>query len=145
MNKRLGRKNGTYIFNAVRGKNNEPVKEREPSIQFSKIITLKRDSKEVQFLKENLMHLCNELHKIIIKNDKMFKSIGIQFVQSDLTIRSKSKMLKNPTDNLEELLKNSEQLLHEALEDQELMIRRLGIKVSELSEIQGQNSITKYF
>ena len=145
LNKRLGRKNGAYIFNAARGKNTEPVKEREPSIQFSKIITLKRDSKEISFLKENLVQLCTELHKTINKNNKMFKSIGIQFVQSDLTIRSKSKMLKNPTDNLEELQRNSEILLEEALEDQELMIRRLGVKVSELSEIQGQNSITKYF
>jgi DNA polymerase IV (DinB-like DNA polymerase) len=54
-------------------------------------------------------------------------------------------MLKNPTLSLDELEKNSKQLLHEALENQKMEIRRLGIKVSELSELQGQSDITSYF
>lgn len=145
LNKELGRKMGTYIYNAVRGKNDEPVKEREPSIQYSKIITLKEDSKDYQFLNENMLQLCKEIHEIIKKNNKMFKSIGIQFVQSDLSNRSKSRMLKKPTDSLEEIQRNSEQLLKEALEDQNTTIRRLGIKVSELSDIHGQSEITRYF
>jgi DNA polymerase IV (DinB-like DNA polymerase) len=75
----------------------------------------------------------------------LFKSIGIQFVQSDLSNKSKSKMLKNSTSNLEELKKNAKQLLKEALEDQVIPIRRLGVKVSELTEIEGQSNITSYF
>jgi DNA polymerase IV (DinB-like DNA polymerase) len=75
----------------------------------------------------------------------MFKSVGIQFVQSDLSNKSKSKMLKSPTFNREELKKNAKQLLKEALEDQVIPIRRLGVKVSELTEIEGQSNITSYF
>jgi DNA polymerase IV (DinB-like DNA polymerase) len=75
----------------------------------------------------------------------MFKSVGIQFVQSDLSNKSKSKMLKNSTFNLEELKKITKQLLKEALEDQIIPIRRLGVKVSELTEIEGQSNITSYF
>ncbi len=145
LNKEFGRKHGTYIFNAVRGIDNEPVKEKEASIQYSKLMTLKKDSKEYNFLAENLMGLCIELHEIIQKNNRMFKSIGIQFVLSDLTNKTKSRMLKNPTSSLEELQKNAEQLLKEALEDQKNTVRRLGVKVSELSEIRGQRNITSYF
>ena len=145
LNKEFGRKSGTYIFNAVRGQNNDPVKEREASIQYSKIITLKKDSKEYQFLYENLLELCNDVYSIVKKNNKMFKSIGIHFVQSDLSNKSKSKTLRNSTDDIEELKKNAEQLLKEALETQTNTIRRLGVKVTELSEIQGQRNITKYF
>ena len=145
LNKEFGRKSGTFIFNSARGINNEPVKEREPTIQFSKIITLKEDSKDFKFLSENLKELCKELHKIIIKNNRMFKSVGIQFIQSDLSNKTKSKTLKNPTDNIEELQKYAEQLLSEALINQQSTIRRLGVKVSELSEIKGQSSITNYF
>ena len=75
----------------------------------------------------------------------MFKSVGISFVQSDLSNKSKSKMLRNPTQSLDELKKTSEQLLREALENQTNTIRRLGVKVAELSEIQGQRDITSYF
>ena len=145
LNKEFGRRNGTYIYNAARGIDEELVKRRETRIQYSRIITLKRDSKEYEFLKENLTELCKEVHSIVMKNNQMFKSVGIQFVQSDLSNKSKSRMLKNPTTNRDELQKNAIQLLKEALEDQSMTVRRLGVKVAELSEFQGQNSITSYF
>ena len=144
-NKEFGRKSGTYIYNAVRGIDNEPVKKREARIQYSKIMTLKKDSKDYQFLSENLVELCKEVHDIVMKNNQMFKSIGIHFVQSDLSNKSKSRMLRNPTSDLEELEKNADQLLIEALENQTITIRRLGVKVAELSEVQGQSDITSYF
>jgi len=145
LSKEFGRKHGTYIFNASRGIDNEPVKEREASIQYSKLSTLKKDSNDFDFLADNLKQLCNELHEVIKKNNRMFKSVGIQFIQTDLTNKTKSKMLKNPTSSLEELQKNAEMLLKEALEEQKFTVRRLGVKVSDLSEIQGQSSITSYF
>ena len=145
LNKKFGRKIGTYIFNSVRGINGEPVKEHEPTIQFSKIATLKKDSKDFAFLLENMKESCKELHSTIVKNNKMFKSVGIQLIQSDLSNKTKSRMLRNPTNSYDELEKNAEQLLKEALVDQHMNIRRLGVKVSELSEMAGQSSITSYF
>jgi len=145
LNKEFGRKSGTHLFNASRGIDNEPVKKREARIQYSKIVTLKKDSKEYQFLSENLTKLCKEVHDVVMKNNIMFKSIGVHFVQSDLSNKSKSRMLRNPTSDLEELQKNAEQLLKEALENQTITIRRLGLKVAELSEVQGQSDITSYF
>ena len=145
LNKEFGRKSGTYIYNAVRGIDNEPVKEREARIQYSKIMTLKKDSKDFEFLNQNIIELCKEVHDVVKKNNQMFKSIGIHFVQSDLSNKSKSRMLRNPTANLEDLEKNAVQLLREALENQEITIRRLGVKVAELSDIEGQSSITSYF
>jgi len=145
LNKEFGRKSGTYIYNAIRGINDEPVKEKEESIQYSKIITLKKDSKEYEFLLENLYELCKQIQNVVKNNNKMFKSIGIHFVQSDLSNKSKSKMLRNSTNNLEELEKNVEQLLTDALEDQTMTIRRVGVKVSDLSEIKGQSDITNFF
>ena len=107
LNKEFGRKSGTYIYNAVRGTDNDPVKEREARIQYSKIMTLKKDSKDFQFLYENLVELCKEVHDVVKKNNQMFKSIGVHFVQSDLSNKSKSRMLRNPTANLEEFLEPS--------------------------------------
>ena len=145
LNQLFGRKTGAYIYNAVRGKYDEPVQERAPSIQYSRIVTLKKDSKEHDFLSENLKELCKELHMTALKNNRMFKSVGVQFVQSDLSNKTKSKMLRNPTLSLDELIKTSEQLLQEALEDQDKLVRRLGVKISELYEVEGQSNITSYF
>jgi DNA polymerase IV (DinB-like DNA polymerase) len=145
LNKEFGRKSGTYIYNAIRGIDNDPVREKEGRIQYSKIMTLKKDSIDFQFLSENIKNLCSQVHTVVKKNNKMFKSVGIYIIQSDSSNKSKSRMLRNPTDNFDELQKNVEQLLKEGLENQKIPIRRLGVKVSELSEIQGQSNITNYF
>ncbi len=143
--KLFGRKTGTYIFNAVRGIDDEPVTLRSPTVQISKISTLKKDSNDYVFLEESLNELCNQLHASILKEKKMFKSVGIQLTQTDLSNKTKSKMLRNPTSSLEELKKISKQLLQEALNDETILFRRLGVKVSELSELEGQSDITNYF
>ena len=142
---RFGRKTGTYIYNAVRGIDLEPVKEKQPSIQFSKITTLKENSKNFEFLQKNLLKLCKQVHDVAVGKQKMFRSVGIQFVNEDLTMKTKSKMLRNPTVDLEELEKTTEQLLLNALDEQKLLIRRLGVRISDLSDLEGQSSITNYF
>jgi len=141
----FGRKAGTYIYNAVRGIDDEPVKIRASALQLSKIATLKEDSVDYTFLEKSLFELCEKLHPSILKENKMFRSIGIHLTQYDLSSKTRSKMLRNPTLSLDELKKVSSQLLKEALEDQSILIRRLGVKVSELSDIEGQSDITSYF
>ena len=141
----FGRKTGTYIFNAVRGIDNEPVTLRSPTVQISKISTLKKDSNNYNFLEESLIELCNQLHTVILKENKMFKSVGIQLTQTNLSNKTKSRMLRSPTSSLEVLKKISKQLLQEALDDKTILFRRLGVKVSELSELEGQSNITNYF
>lgn len=145
LNKMFGRKISLYIYNAARGIDDDPVAERQPTIQYSRIVTLKEDSKDLDFLANSLEEICIDVHETAVKNKKMFKSVGIQFVQSDLSSKTKSRMLKNPTFSLEELKKTAHQLLEEALIDQTLNIRRLGVKISELSDLQGQSSLTNFF
>jgi len=96
-------------------------------------------------LEESLTELCDQLHIVILKENKMFKSVGIQLTLTNLSNKTKSKMLRNPTSSLEELKKISKQLLQEALENETMLFRRLGVKVSELSELEGQSNITNYF
>ena len=145
LNKIFGRKTGGYIFNSAKGIDTEIVKERPPTIQFSKIVTLKKNSKELEFLRENVMELCVQLNRIAIENNKMYRSIGIQFVNEDLSTKTKSRMLKNPVSNENELKKVANQLLEEALVEQVMLVRRVGVRISEFSDVEGQSSITNYF
>ena len=145
LNSKFGRKVAAYIYNAARGIDDEPVSPRQEAVQYSRIITLKQDSKEYDFLAKNLDKICDDIHSTIILENIIFKSVGIQFVQSDLSNKTKSKTLRNPTSSLEELKKTVMQLLREALEDQQLLVRRIGVRVSDLSKISGQDNITRYF
>ena len=145
LNSLFGRKIGTYIYNAARGIDEEPVSPRQEATQYSRIITLKEDSKDYNFLAKDLEKLCEEIHSSIMEDNIIFKSIGIQFVQSDLSNKTKSKTLKNPTSSLDEFKKIAMQLLSEVLEDQKLLVRRIGVRISDLSKISGQDNITRYF
>ena len=145
LNSMFGRKTGAYIYNAGRGIDNEPVSQRQETTQYSRITTLKQDSKDYDFLAKDLERLCEDVHATILKDNVLFKSVGIQFVQSDLSNKTRSKMLKNSTSNLDELKKTALQLLRESLEDQKMPVRRIGVKVSELSQVSGQDNITRYF
>ena len=145
LNGLFGRKVGSYIYNAARGIDDDTVSPRHDPIQYSRIVTLKQDSKDFDFLVKDLEKLCDDLHETIIKDNILFKSVGIQFVQSDLSNRTKSKTLRNHTSSLDELKKTVIQLLRESLEDQELPIRRLGVRVSDFTQPSGQVDITKFF
>ena len=145
LNSQFGRKIGTYIYNAARGIDEEPVSERQEATQYSRITTLKQDSKDYDFLAKDLERLCEDVHEAITKDNIVFKSVGIQFVQADLSNKTRSKTLKNSTSSLEELKKTAFQLLRESLEDQKMLVRRIGVKVYELSQVSGQDSITRYF
>ena len=115
LNKIFGRKTGGYIFNSAKGIDTEIVKERPPTIQFSKIITLKKNSKELEFLRENMIELCTQLNKIAIENNKMYRSIGIQFVNEDLSTKTKSRMLKNPVNDEIELKKSYKSIVRRSI------------------------------
>lgn len=145
LNRRFGRKVAAYVHNAARGIDEEPVAEREASVQFSKISTLKHDSKEFEFLHQNLEHICKELHYTVQKSERLFKSVGVHFVNFDMSVRSKSRALKNPTNGIDELQEAATALLKEALADQVKEVRRLGVRVSDLSESRGQKSLDSYF
>ena len=145
LNSLFGRKIGTYIYNAARGIDDEPVSPRAEPIQHSRIITLKQNTKDFEILSRSLEQLCIDVHESIMRDNLIFRSVGIQFVQEDLSNRTKSRILRNSTSSLEELKKTALQLLKESLEDQKLSIRRLGVKVSDFSEVTGQVHITRFF
>ena len=77
-----------------------------------------------------------------MENNKMYRSIGIQFVNEDLSTKTKSKMLRNPGNNLIELKKVANQLLEDALVDQEMLVRRIGVRISDFSDVEGPVSYT---
>ena len=145
LNSLFGRKIGTYIYNAARGIDDEPVSPRHDPIQYSRIVTLKEDSKDFDFLSKDLDKLCEDVHEAIVKDNLVFRSVGIQFVQSDLSNKTRSRTLKNSTSSLDELKKTALQLLRESLLDQTLLVRRLGVKVADLSQTSGQVNLTNYF
>lgn len=145
LSRAFGRKTGAYIRNAARGTDATPVRERAPSVQYSKIVTLPADSTDYGSLEDPLERVCGLLHQKITAKRVVFRSVGVQLFLSDLSNLTRSKTLRAPTSNSEELHRAAAALLRAALPFAPRPVRRLGVRVSELSAASGQRDLTGYF
>ncbi|GIU71022.1 MAG: DNA polymerase IV [Candidatus Nitrosocaldaceae archaeon] len=143
LTKEFGKKTGIYLYNASRGIDDEEVKEDESITQFSRIVTLKRDTNNIEDMLDDLKSLCNEVHKTAIENNYSFRSIGIMLVLNDMSMRSKSRTLRALTNNRDELYKVAKRLLMEVMKDKPI-VRRLGVKVFDLVSSKGQDTLLKF-
>ena len=141
----FGRKWGTFIYNSARGIDNEPVQVRPPSIQYSRIVTLQHDAREPGDVHDTLMRMCAELHQKITARNLRFRNVGILLIHNDMSNRSRSRTLRNSEGSLDKLRQVSYSLIQEAMREQPLRVRRLGVKISDLSPVQGQQCISDYF
>lgn len=142
LNNYFGKKTGVYIYNTIRGIDYRHVEIKKDTNQISKIITLKQDSNEYEYILEYLNRICIDIHKKIINNKKKFRNIEIYFVKSNLTIITRSKRLIRHTSNKIILEKNAKDLLYNI--NKSCKIRRIGIRVYDIKN-EDRQDITKFF
>ena len=140
----FGRRVGTYLHNASVGRDDSPVTERAPNLQYSKIATLANNSTDATFIGKSLSDLCLQVHATATANSRTFRTVTIHLIQSDMVTKSRSLTLRSPSSSLEELERAASSLLCQALASQRIPVRRVGIKVSELGEAKGQSSMDDY-
>lgn len=144
LTKEFGRKIGTYLYNAARGIDEEPVIESESVTQLSRITTLRKSTNAVEEMLEDLQSLCMDVHKSAIEQGLSFKTIGIMLILDDLSIKTKSRSLRSPSNSMEELFRIAKILLEEAVTESQILVRRLGVKVSELASSKGQDTLFRF-
>ena len=141
----FGRSMGSYLYRASRGEDDEPVKEREQPTQFSRIATLKQNTRETQQILPLLSELVNSVAAKLKEKGIMGKSITLIAILTDLSIHSKSKMLESPTSEPRVIEVAAKQLLDEFVQlTPEFNLRRVGVKVSNLTKQTGQTDISKF-
>ena len=127
------------------GSDDEPVQERGEAESISKISTLKEDTRDLKAVLEKADQLCNEVHARLLPRMLGFKSVGIVAVMTDMSIRSRSKTFENPVNRLEVLKKTVKELLEKFLNESELELRRVGVKLSNfVNEQQAQKQLTTF-
>lgn len=141
----FGKAMGIYFHNAALGIDSEAVEERSRIESFSRIATLKHDSRDINFIMETAERLCIELQQAVIRESMNFKTVGIVIILKDLSIHTRSKTLENPTNNPETLNKNAKELFEKFFIETEGEARRVGVKVSNLSKEQtNQKKLTSF-
>lgn len=142
----FGKTLGVYFHNASKGLDNEPVKEAGDAVSISRIGTLRQNTRDLALISSKTDELIGEIHDEIMQKNLKFKQVSILAVMTDLTIRSRSLTLEQPTKDAE-ILKNVVQtLLAKFTVEEGSEVRRIGIKVSSLvKEEKKQRQLTNYF
>ena len=143
----LGYKTAAFLVNASNAIDNSQIKARETSKQIGKIVTLKKDTAEMEQINMTTASLCTTIYENLSNKKQAFKVLTIILILENLHHVSISRSLKLYTASFDELQKNSLSIIKEMIKNNSISIqniRRMGIVVSELKDISGQNSLLNY-
>lgn len=142
---RFGRKVAAYLLQAAKAEDEDPVTERQETTQFSRIITLKQNTKDARAAFNELLPAIEDLHHRLLSRGVSFRTLSAIGVLTDLSIRTKSRTFENPTESL--LARKNEilALLQELVGSIDKELRRVGIRVSGLSDVENQTSLTQFY
>ncbi|HEY7227571.1 MAG TPA: DNA polymerase IV [Nitrososphaeraceae archaeon] len=143
----LGYKTAAFLVNASNAIDYSQIKVRETSKQIGKIVTLKKDTADVEQINMTTANLCTSVYENLNNKKQAFKVLTIILILENLQHVSISRSLKLYTASFDELQKNSLSIIKEMIKNNSISIqniRRMGVVVSDLKDISGQNSLLKY-
>lgn len=146
LQEKFGKSLGSYLFQAARGKDDEEVRDRELPTQFSRIGTLKENTRNFQLISPLLTDLANSVCEKLRENNMTCKSVSIVAILDNLSIHTRSTTLESATDASQSIIESSAQLMAQYLDSTpDATIRRIGVRVSGLSkESDSQTNIESY-
>jgi DNA polymerase IV (DinB-like DNA polymerase) len=130
----FGRKLGTYFHNASNGVDDEPVQERSEPESLSRISTLKEDTRNLAVLLDEAYRLCDDVYSKLLQLGLIYRSVSIYVVANDISVHSRSKTFENSTSELETFKKVVKELFEKFLDESNVEVRRVGVKVSRLTK-----------
>ena len=134
----------SWLYNAARGVDEEPVSERGEREQICRIMTLAEDIRDVEAIASTIDGLALEVHKQIMAREILFRTVTLFAVTTDLKQHSKSKTLPAPTSSLEAIQKTGRKLIEKFLSENDLSVRRAGIRVSNFTHPTGQKTLHQF-
>ena len=141
----FGKKYATYLYNSAQGIDNEPVKSRGLAKQIGRIITLKKDISQTSEIEGELEYICKSVYKMALDQNVLFRNIGILLILNDLDNITRSKSLKTHSRDFNELYSSVKSILNVTLNNYpNIKVRRLGIKLSDLKDKEGQNTMLDF-
>jgi DNA polymerase IV (DinB-like DNA polymerase) len=143
---RFGKKNGLWMWRVANGEDNEPVLPKEDNVSLSAEETLQKPTRDKKVILDFLLNeLVDDIHERIQRRGYEFKTVGIKLMRSDFTVETRETTFSTYHNNKDSIVGVLEPLLEKfKIDDAEnnaigegkfTFIRKLGIKVSNLSKI----------
>jgi len=144
----LGYKTATFLVNASNAIDYSQIKVRGSSKQIGKIVTLKKNVADFEQINLTAANLCTSVYENLRNKRQAFRVLSIILILENLQHISFSKSLKLYSASFDELHKNSLSIIKEMINNNSISldnIRRMGVVVSDLKDVSGQDSLLNYF
>ncbi len=142
----FGKSLGLYFHNASNAVDNEPVVEQGEAESISRIGTLKQDTRDLAFILQKTDELTEYVFKDLRERNLSFKVVSIYMVMVDLSSKTRSVTLDQPSKDKETITRNVKSLFEKFLGESTLEIRRVGVKISGFhKEETHQKPLTLFF
>jgi DNA polymerase IV (DinB-like DNA polymerase) len=141
---RFGKARGAWLYNAAHGRDDSRVEEKSRAEQIGRIMTLPRNTREPEEILEVLEELVDAVHRTLRERGLSFRSATFLAVTGDLKTHTRSRTLETATEDRGILLDLIRGLMEAFLEESEIEVRRVGVRVSALRRTSGQRSLLEY-
>ena len=144
LERRFGRKFGAYLLAAATGTDDAPVVGGLEPTQFSRIVTLKKDTKDPYEVISQLTSGINAIEGKLTSSKLSFRTLSAVGILTDLSTRTRSKTFEAPVAGASILRNEASQLFEELAGSVNRDFRRAGIRVSALAHIEDQSSLSEF-
>ena len=140
----FGRKLAQYLSVASRGQDDDPVSPNQEPTQLSRIVTLKADTNNPDTALEQLLEALGDLSRRLDLRGISFKTITAIAILTDLSTKTRSKTLESPASDMATMKEATYALLEELSESAGKEFRRVGVRLSDLSNVKNQTSLVQF-
>ena len=144
LEKKFGKKFSAYLSAAATGTDSDAVVAGLEPTQFSRVITLKRDTRDPHEVLDQLAKGFEYLHEKLASSQKSCKTVSAIAILTDLTAKTKSKTLDAPVSDLATIRETAAALFEELSGSVPKDFRRVGIRVSGLLDVEDQTSLSEF-
>ena len=137
----FGRKTGAWLHDLAMGRYDGGLGEEKEQEEVSRIGTLKEKTRDPNPILEKLAELERDAKEWLMDMKKSYRTISIIFITEDLRTHTKSMSFRNPMPWNADISKEKEALVKEFLKENDLQIRRVGIRFGNFMDLGGQTRL----
>ncbi len=141
---RFGKKFGAYLSAAATGTDSDPVVAGLEPTQFSRIITLKQDTRDPGEAVDQLSRGIEYLHDKLVSSSKSCKTVSAIAILTDLSTKTRSRSFETPVGDSATIRGAALSLFDDLSRTVSKDFRRVGLRVSGLSSVEDQTSLSEY-
>lgn len=143
---KFGKKTGAWLVALAEGRYSDMLRRgEEEQAEISRIGTLETTTRDINLLMLKITELEKDNKAWLAKNNKFFKTLVLTFVTEDMKTHSKSISFRKPKDWMMDLGAEEIILIKEFLSENDLNVRRIGVKYTNFLDVSGQKTLANEF